>query len=138
MRRPAALVTAAVLAVGAFSFASPASADHLVTVNPAGCGAGGLTGGFPTDVSTSRVTVRREGSTVRTTCIFSGLPQEYYNEEIGYLWTRVTTTTTTPITGCVYSPSTTWEPEVYGEGTTTFTAGGTAKSVCVFQLPPGD
>ncbi|MFC3688047.1 hypothetical protein [Aquipuribacter hungaricus] len=137
MRRPAALVTAAVLAVGAFSFASPASADHIVTITQAGCGAGVFTGGFPTDVSTSRVSIRRDGNVVKATCIFSDLPKEYYNEEVGFLWTRVTTTTTIPVTGCALSLDPSDPIGVMGEGTATFTAGGAAKAVCVFELPAG-
>jgi len=137
MRVPAA-ATALLLAAALLSLASPASADHVVVVGRGTCSAGVFTGGFPRDVVTDRVVLRRTGEKVRTTCVFSGLPREYYNEEVGFLWTRVTTVTTQEVTGCVLG----LDPQdgdavVNGTGTATFTSGGVAKVECVFELPPG-
>ena len=137
MRVRTAAVTALALAVAGISLAAPASADHIVIVDRDTCSAGVYTGQFPYDVLTDRVVLRRTGDVVRTTCVFSGLPLEYYNEEADIYWTRVTTVTTRDVTACVLPLDPQGDESVQGTGIATYTPGGVVKVECVFDLSEG-
>lgn len=133
-RRLVPAATALLLAGIGIGVASPASAEYTVAaVTTSGCAAGVLAGGFPYDVSTSHVSLRRTDTTITTTCVFSGLPQEYYNADYDFTWTRVQARTDVNLTACLLDDGT--EDGLYGEGVSTFTAGGAARVVCTFPVP---
>ncbi len=135
------LAATAALLTTSVALAGPASADHLLGIDPAGCQAGVFTFDVYGDVRTkSRHDVaihRAVDGTVVATCTFRGLPKQRYNETIGEMWVRPAAGTVREVTACLLLDGPTRDlpgrGDWYGEGTVTFGHGGTATSRCTFD-----